>query len=72
MGDENYYKNEGDEGSENEEEDFDEDYDKIDVKFNFYDPNENQYHSVKNLLNSYLDGVSFKSVQLADLIVNQV
>ena len=47
----------------------DDDYDQIDVNFNFYDPDEKQYHSVKNLLNSYLDGVSFRSSELADIVV---
>ena len=44
----------------------------LNVDFLFYDPNPNQFFSVKNLINGLLDGMSYKSSQLADLIVNQV
>lgn len=46
-------------------------YDLVNVDFNFYDPNEKQFHSVKVLVNGYLDGLSFNSSDLADIIVNQ-
>jgi protein BCP1 len=41
------------------------------VDFVFLDPNVNQQSSVKMLINGYLDGLSFRSTELADLIVKQ-
>lgn len=46
-----------------------ENYENVDVDFIFVDPDERQFHSVKNLLNGFLDGVSFKSSDLADIVV---
>jgi len=43
----------------------------LDVEFVFYDSDPNQFFSVKNLINGLLDGMSYKSSQLADLITKQ-
>lgn len=43
----------------------------INLDFAFFDPKPEHFNSVKTLLNSYLEGISFKSSQLADLVVNQ-
>lgn len=45
------------------------DYDIVNVDLNFYDPSEKQFHSIKNLVNGYLDGLSYNSSELADLII---
>jgi protein BCP1 len=44
----------------------------VNVDFLFLDPNPGQFHSVKLLINSLLDGMSYKSSALADIICNQV
>jgi protein BCP1 len=41
----------------------------MDVEFIFLDPNENQSTSVKLLVNGYLDGLSFKSSELTEMVV---
>ena len=41
----------------------------VDVDLLFFDPNENQFSSIKLLVNGYLDGMSFRSSELAELIV---
>lgn len=41
----------------------------VDVELLFFDPNENQQSSVKLLVNGYLDGMSFRSSEMAELIV---
>jgi protein BCP1 len=41
----------------------------MNIDFLFLDPNENQFSSVKLLVNGYLDGLSFRSSELAELIV---
>ena len=38
------------------------------IEFEFYDSHENQYHSVKNLINNLLDGNQYNSSELADVI----
>lgn len=42
------------------------------IEFEFYDSNENQYHSIKNLINNLLDGNQYNSSELADIITKQV
>eukprot|EP01017_Pseudomicrothorax_dubius_P028763 TRINITY_DN3440_c0_g2_i3.p1 TRINITY_DN3440_c0_g2~~TRINITY_DN3440_c0_g2_i3.p1 ORF type:complete len:317 (+),score=93.25 TRINITY_DN3440_c0_g2_i3:29-979(+) len=59
------------EGEEMEEEKFDPEEDIFNAEFEFYDPDASQFHSVKNLINGLLDGLSFRSSQLADIVVNQ-
>lgn len=53
-----------------EDEDWEDD-EEIVVDFEFYDPNENQFFSIKSLINGYLDGLSYRSSDLAHLIVEQ-
>eukprot|EP01016_Furgasonia_blochmanni_P021840 TRINITY_DN2397_c0_g2_i1.p1 TRINITY_DN2397_c0_g2~~TRINITY_DN2397_c0_g2_i1.p1 ORF type:complete len:333 (+),score=72.94 TRINITY_DN2397_c0_g2_i1:106-1104(+) len=54
-----------------DEEEKEGDWEDATVDFEFYDPNPNQFFSVKNLINGYLDGFSFKSSELAEIICNQ-
>lgn len=54
-----------------EEEDWEDDEEMV-IDFEFYDPNENQFFSIKSLINGYLDGLSYRSSDLAQLIVSQV
>jgi protein BCP1 len=56
---------------EEKDEDWEEDDGALNVDFVFYDPDPNQFFSVKNLINGLLDGLSYKSSQLADLITKQ-
>ena len=43
----------------------------ITVEFEFYEPNPNQFFAVKSLINGYLDGLSYRSSDLAQLIIDQ-
>ena len=54
-----------------DEEDWEEE-EEITVEFEFYDPNPSQFFSIKSLINGYLDGLSYKSSDLAQLIIDQV
>jgi len=47
------------------------DEDDLNIEFLFYDPDPNQYHAVRNLINGLLDGLSYNSSQLAELVINQ-
>lgn len=47
-------------------------FDKIDVKFEFFDPKESDFHGLKALLHSYLDGQQYDSSPLIDAIIQQV
>jgi protein BCP1 len=44
----------------------------LSVEFEFYDPDPSQFLSLKSLLNGYLDGLSFGSSELCDLVIEQV
>ncbi len=44
----------------------------INVDFEFFDPNEGDYHGIKTLLNALLDGEPFSTAPLADYILQQV
>lgn len=44
----------------------------LNLDFAFFDPKPEHFNSVKTLLNGYLEGISFKSSQLADLVINQL
>lgn len=57
-------EDEGDWEEENEEDN--------QVEFEFYDPNPAHYASVRGLVNGYLDGASYNSSELANIIVEQV
>lgn len=46
--------------------------DDIQVDFLFLDPNQSQFFSIKSLVNGILDGVSFRSSDLANIICDQV
>ncbi|KAL4433497.1 hypothetical protein ABPG74_002894 [Tetrahymena malaccensis] len=56
---------EDEEGDENEEDEI------LNVDFEFKDANETMFHSVKGLINGYLDGSDYNSSDLADIIVKQ-
>jgi protein BCP1 len=43
----------------------------ITVEFEFYEPNPTQFFSIKSLINGYLDGLSYRSSDLAQLIIEQ-
>jgi protein BCP1 len=43
----------------------------LNLDFVFLDPNPRQFTSVKVFLNGYLDGMSFKSSELAQLVIDQ-
>jgi protein BCP1 len=47
-------------------------FDKIDVNFEFFDPKESDFHGLKALLHSYLDGQQYDSSPLVDAIIQQV
>ncbi|CAD8066101.1 unnamed protein product [Paramecium sonneborni] len=44
----------------------------INLDFVFLDPNQKQFHSIKTFINGYLEGISFKSSELANIICDQV
>jgi len=44
----------------------------LDVDFLFLDPNQSQFFSVKSLLNGLLDGLSYNSSDLANIVCDQV
>ncbi|CAD8072877.1 unnamed protein product [Paramecium primaurelia] len=44
----------------------------INLDFVFLDPNQKQFHSIKTFMNGYLEGISFKSSELANIICDQV
>ncbi|CAK64251.1 unnamed protein product (macronuclear) [Paramecium tetraurelia] len=44
----------------------------INLDFVFLDPNQKQFHSIKSFINGYLEGISFKSSELANIICDQV
>lgn len=46
-------------------------FDKIDVNFEFFDPKESDFHGLKALLHSYLDGQQYDSSPLVDAIIQQ-
>jgi protein BCP1 len=64
----------GPEVSDDEKEDSDDPdaFDKIDVNFQFFDPKEADFHGLKALLHSYLDGQQYDSSPLVDAIIEQV
>eukprot|EP00879_Flechtneria_rotunda_P000963 GHRR01001096.1.p1 GENE.GHRR01001096.1~~GHRR01001096.1.p1 ORF type:complete len:345 (+),score=133.81 GHRR01001096.1:233-1267(+) len=47
------------------------DFDKINVNFEFFDPKERDFHGLKALLHSYLDGQQYDSSGLIDTIIAQ-
>lgn len=64
----------GPEVSDDEKEDSDDPdaFDKIDVNFEFFDPKESDFHGLKALLHTYLDGQQYDSSPLVDAIIQQV
>lgn len=44
----------------------------LEVDFLFLDPNQSQFFSVKSLLNGLLDGLSYNSSDLANIVCDQV
>jgi hypothetical protein len=87
QGPEDSISEDGSEGSSSEEDDSapevsdeqededspDEDpFDQIDVNFQFFDPKESDFHGLKALLHTYLDGQQYDSSPLVDTIIAQV
>jgi len=56
-----------------EEEDWEdeEEEENLDIEFEFYDPDKSQKRSIVALINGYMDGLSYKSSDLAEIIINQ-
>ena len=44
----------------------------VDVDFEFFDPQEVDFHGLKALLQTYLDGSTFSCSELVDTIIKQV
>ena len=58
---------------EGEEDSPDEDpFNQIDVNFEFFDPKEQDFHGLKALLHTYLDGQQYDNSQLVDTVIAQV
>ena len=55
-----------------EEDDEDSDFSQINVDFDFFDPKESDFHGLKTLLNSYMDGQQFDCSGLVEAIIAQV
>lgn len=49
-----------------------EDVDVVDVDFEFFDPSEIDFHGLKSLLRTYLNGEEFSCSELVDAIIQQV
>jgi protein BCP1 len=47
-------------------------FDQINVDFQFFDPKESDFHGLKALLHTYLDGQQYDSSPLVDTIIAQV
>ena len=59
--------------SEEEEDEDDKDaFKEINVDFEFFDPKEIDFHGLKALLGTYIDGGSLDTSELADTIIAQV
>lgn len=46
--------------------------DEVDVNFEFFDPQEIDFHGLKALLQTYLDGSSYSCSELVDTVIKQV
>lgn len=57
-----------DDDSDEEEGD---DFVEVDADFQFFDPAENDFHGLRALLHTYLDGLQFNSSELVDAIIQQ-
>eukprot|EP01099_Mayorella_cantabrigiensis_P003357 TRINITY_DN2597_c0_g1_i1.p1 TRINITY_DN2597_c0_g1~~TRINITY_DN2597_c0_g1_i1.p1 ORF type:complete len:350 (+),score=116.66 TRINITY_DN2597_c0_g1_i1:27-1052(+) len=68
-GDEGDENGEDDEDDENDEDD-DDDPEKVEVVFDVLDPEETDWHTVKTLVQNYLDSLPFDSSSLATLILS--
>lgn len=44
----------------------------VDVDFEFFDPQEGDFHGLKALLNSYLDGKAYSCSELVETLIQQV
>ena len=47
-------------------------FDTVEADFEFFDPAESDFHGLKALLQSYLDGEAYSCSELVDLIIQQV
>jgi protein BCP1 len=56
---------------EEEEEDDEDRFDEVNVQFEFFDPKEIDFHGLKALLHTYLDGGQYDGSALADTIIAQ-
>ncbi len=59
-------------GSESEKEKDPEDDDIVNIDFEFFDPAEIDFHGLKSLLRTFLDGEDFSCSELVDTIIKQV
>lgn len=59
-------------GSESEKEKDPEDDDIVNIDFEFFDPAEIDFHGLKSLLRTFLDGEDFGCSELVDTIIKQV
>ena len=59
-------------GDESDDDADGEAYKEINVEFEFFDPKENDFHGLKTLLHSYLDGQQYDCSGLVDAIIKQV
>ena len=63
---------EASEHSEQSKDDGSEDGEEVDVDFEFFDPQEIDFHGLKALLQTYLDGSTFNCSELVDTVIKQV
>ena len=49
-----------------------EDNEEVDVNFEFFDPQEVDFHGLKALLQTYLDGSPYNCSELVDTVIKQV
>ena len=47
-------------------------FDTVEADFEFFDPAESDFHGLKALLQSYLDGEAYSCSELVDIIIQQV
>lgn len=59
-------------GSESDREKDPEDDDIVNIDFEFFDPAEIDFHGLKSLLRTYLDGEDFSCSELVHTIIKQV
>lgn len=61
-----------DEEDEDEDDEEGEAFDNIQVDFQFFDPQEKDFHGLKALMHTYLDGLDYDCSNLVETIIQQV